>query len=148
MRLPLSQKPQHVINREKHAVNMQRIRDGLQPLDRKHGRRGISTPRPFICRRVINAREVFDSNIRTANAKRTFCGRFATRAEAVAAAEHFLATGTRPVRARQPRKPSERRPAAPKPPKPVPAVTVRRDEANRWAAVYRERRDAIEARAA
>ena len=125
---PLSQKPQHIINRAKHAENTARLRAGLPPLDRKHGRRGISTPRPCICRRVVNGREVFDSNIRTANARRTFCGRYATRAEATAAAQHFIATGSRPIRARQPSKPREPRVAAPKPPKAPPAPHNARDD--------------------
>ena len=125
-------------NREKHAENRLRRESGLPPLNRRHGQPMKQHDRVNVCRRVLKGVEIFDSNVRHPGYRRTFCGRYGTRAEAVAAAEQFLATGQRPQKPRQPRKPCDRRPAAPKPPKPVPAAAaVRGGGAERLAMLRR-----------
>lgn len=115
------QTPQAVRNRAKHAENRQRELDGLPALNRRHGQPMKTHARANVVRRTVNGVLVFDSNVRSAGYKRTFVGRFATKPEADAAAAYFLATGERPVRARQQPKPRERRGDAPRPEKAEPA---------------------------
>lgn len=58
----------------------------------------IEEKRVNVCRRMVNGVEMFDANIRGSYAHRTWLGRYATRDEAEAVAERFIATGVKPMR--------------------------------------------------
>lgn len=63
---------------------------------RKPGRPCRMDLRPNVLRRVYDGREYFEANVRGANKVRTYLRRYATREEALAVCEHFIATGEKP----------------------------------------------------